>query len=298
MISVCVPVFNVDVRPLARQLASQIRDLEVPAEVLFFDDFSEESFRIINRQIRELDGITYSEMDFNRGRAAIRNQLGKFASHKWLLFLDADSLLPDSGFLKNYICAIGDAQIICGGTTYPANPPEEKTTLLRWKYGIHREQLSAEKRLKQKGFAITSNNFLIRRELFLQTRFREEIREYGHEDTVLGYDLFLKGIKVKHIDNPVVHTGLETSEEYLRKTKSAVRNLLIIKNKLIPDPRFVHASGLLRKLERLEIFKLKSLVAVMFHLSEPFLKRNLTGPAPSLFLFDIYRLGYLCRIRI
>ena len=87
MISVCVPVFNVDVRPLARQLEVQIRDLDMHVEVLFFDDYSEESFRIINRHISEFDGITYVEMDFNCGRAAIRNRLGKLASQPWLLFM-------------------------------------------------------------------------------------------------------------------------------------------------------------------------------------------------------------------
>jgi glycosyltransferase involved in cell wall biosynthesis len=297
MISVCVPVFNVDVRPLARQLAGQIRDLEVSAEVLFFDDFSEESFRTINRQIRESDAITYSEMDFNRGRAAIRNQLGKLASHDWLLFLDADSLLPDSRFLKNYIRAINEAQIICGGTVYDPAPPDDKSKLLRWVYGTRREQLPAEKRASVNKFAITSNNFLINRNLFLNTGFRETIRKYGHEDTLLGYDLFLKGITVRHIDNPVIHSGLESSVEYLRKTREALDNLLFINDNMISDPRFVQSSGLLKNLKQLESLKLTGLAARFFSIFESLLTRNLTGSHPSLLLFDVYRLGYLCRRR-
>jgi glycosyltransferase involved in cell wall biosynthesis len=297
MISVCVPVFNVDIRPLARQLAVQIRDLDMQVEVLFFDDFSEESFRILNRQIREFDGITYSEMDFNRGRSAIRNHFGKLASRPWLLFLDGDSLLPDSGFLKKYMDAIGEAQIICGGTVYDAVPPDDKSKLLRWMYGTQREQLPATKRISNNKFAITANNFLINRELFLTTGFRETIHKYGHEDTVLGYDLFLKGFMVRHFDNPVIHTGLESSVEYLRKTRTALENLLFISGHLIRDPRFLQSSGLLRKLKRLESLKLTSLAAWFFSRFEPLITRNLTGSHPSILVFDVYRLGYLCRCR-
>jgi glycosyltransferase involved in cell wall biosynthesis len=297
MITVCVPVFNVDVRPLARQLSGQIRDLDVPAEVIFIDDFSEESFRIINLQIRELDGITYSEMDFNRGRAAIRNQFGKLASQPWLLFLDGDSLLPDSGFLKNYLDAIGDVQVICGGTIYDSEPPNDKSTLLRWMYGNCREQLPAEKRASDNKFPITANNFLINRNLFLELGFREAISNYGHEDTVLGYDLFLKGITVRHIDNPVIHTGIDSSEEYLRKTRIALDNLLYINDNLIQDPRFIKSSGLLTSLKKLELLRLRGIAAWFFSVFEPLFIRNLTGSQPSLLIFDIYRLGYLCRCR-
>jgi glycosyltransferase involved in cell wall biosynthesis len=296
MISVCVPVFNVDVRPLAKQLYDQIKDKEVPAEVLFFDDFSEEEFRILNRQISEFDGITYAEMNFNRGRASIRNHLGKSASQPCLLFLDGDSLIPDSGFLKKYIQSIGETQVLCGGTVYDPAPPD-KNKLLRWMYGSHREQLPTEKRASDNKFAITANNFLINRNLFLEVGFREAISNYGHEDTVFGYDLFLKGFTVRHINNPVIHTGLESSEEYLRKTRIALDNLLYIKDYLIHDSRFDLSSGLLRRLKKLELFGLRGIVAWFFSNFEPHLIRNLTGSQPSLLIFDIYRLGYLCRCR-
>jgi len=294
MVTVCIPVFNVDVSLLAAQLSEEIGALDVPVEVLFADDGSGEEFLMINRRIRLLPGITYVETGRNRGRAAIRNFLGQKAIHPWLLFLDADSLLPGEGFLKKYIDSLPTRQVICGGTAYQATPPEEKSTRLRWKYGIHREQLPAEERTRRNIFAITSNNFMISRELFLLNGFREEIREYGHEDTVLGYDLFRKGIGIAHIDNPVVHTGLETSAEYLKKTESALRNLLFISNKMISDPVFLHSSGLLRKLDKLDSFKLTGLAATCFRLFRPILKRSLTGACPKLFLFDLYRLGYLC----
>jgi hypothetical protein len=49
--------------------------------------------------------------------------------------------------------------------------------------------------------------------------FSEDLKTYGHEDTLLGYDLFRNGIEIFHIDNPVEHTGLEDSSVLLRKPK-------------------------------------------------------------------------------
>jgi glycosyltransferase involved in cell wall biosynthesis len=298
MLSVCIPIYNVDVSQLAHQLSEQIFRLEVPAEALFMDDHSEEKYRKINRTISTLKDIQYTELDYNQGRSSIRNMLGKSAGYPWLLFLDGDSMLPDESFLKNYIHAIPSAPVICGGTIYDPVPPADKNFRLRWEYGIHREQLTAQQRTRTGKFAITANNFLIDRDIFLDTGFREAIRQYGHEDTVLGYDLFLKGILIRHIDNPVIHSGLEPSREYLLKTKSALQNLLFIKDLLITDPLFTRSSGLLLNLEKLESFRLTRFGAAAFSLFEPYLTRNLTGKRPSLFLFDVFRLGYLCRCRV
>jgi len=296
MISVCVPVFNVDTRKLARQLADQAGAVEERVEVLFFDDFSDEKFRKLNRQIAEINGVIYREMEQNYGRAAIRNLMGKSASCPWLLFLDGDSLIDRPDFLNNYIQAASSAHVVCGGTIYSPVPPEDKSSLLRWIYGSKREQLTAGQRTSGNKFAITANNFLIKKEVFLQHGFRETITGYGHEDTVLGYDLCKAGIPVSQIDNPVIHTGLETSPEYLLKTKKALDNLWFISREVITDPQFKQESGLLRwrlKFKRLGVLGLSG---KLFRWVEPLFIRNLTGSHPRLLIFDLYRIGYLCQV--
>jgi glycosyltransferase involved in cell wall biosynthesis len=297
MISVCIPVYNFDVREFAEQLSEEIINLKIPAEGIFMDDGSPEDILSVNREILKLPGISYVETHENIGRAAIRNKLGRKAAYPWLLFLDADSLLPGTGFLNRYISALEDAAVICGGTIYRKEPPEDPSQRLRWTYGIHREQLSARIRSQRSSFAITSNNFLIPRGTFLETGFREEIKGYGHEDTVLGYDLFRKGIRIKHTDNPVLHTGLENSMEYLDKTRSALKNLLFIEDLVAHNPEFIRCSGLLRRLHRLESWHLIPFTAFVFRLLESMMQRNLTGTRPSLLFFDLYRLGYLCQSR-
>jgi len=295
MLSVCVPVFNTDVRELAAQLADQARNMDAPTEILFLDDCSAQPFKYINREIRDIPGVIYEELNENLGRAAIRNFLAGKASHPYILFLDADSLLPDNHFIHRYMAYIKKSLVICGGTGYHNIPPNEET-MLRWVYGKEREQLTAEQRNK-KGFAITANNFLIARKVILQYPFRENIVGYGHEDTVLGYDLSVAGIPVHHIGNPVLHTGLENSAEYLAKTRKAIENLWYISGNLVTDESFHNHSGLLRFRKRMQSMGLLAFTRWGYRLLNTSLQRKLTGKSPRLWMFDLYRLLYICALR-
>lgn len=296
MISVCIPVFNEDIRMLVRQLLEQAGILDFTVEILCYDDGSDEEFKFCNRELISSPVITYKEFKENRGRAAIRNEMGKAASQPWILFLDADSMLSKDDFLKNYLPVMSDADIICGGTAYMRLPPTDKSTLLRWTYGRKREQLSAAQRMKKNRFAITANNFMIRKDIFLRHPFREEIRGYGHEDTVFGFDLIHAGYKINHTDNPVLHAGLEPSSVYLKKTKDAIDNLVFISEHIISDDRFIQDSGLLRLSCQIRKRGLLPVVRFLFRRTQKWLEKNLTSRHPGLFLFDLYRIGYLCTI--
>jgi glycosyltransferase involved in cell wall biosynthesis len=298
MLSVCIPIYNVDIRLLADQVKQQAGTMQVSVEIICFDDASDEKYKTINRELKTDGGIFYKEFQQNAGRAAIRNELGKAATQPWLLFLDADSMIEKEDFLKKYLDAVESADVICGGTAYTASPPPDTSRLLRWTYGRKREQLTSAQRMQNNKFAITANNFMIRRRIFQECPFREEIKGYGHEDTVLGYDIFQAEHKIKHIDNPVVHTGLETSAEYLGKTKSALSNLIYISENIIRDERFIGESGLLRLYNRLKTLRLLPVVRYLFLKGQPFLEKNLTGRNPRLFLFDLFRIGYLCSKKI
>lgn len=295
MITVCIPVYNADVRVLARQLSGMAASSGIAVELLFFDDFSEARFRAVNREIMEIRGVVYHEGERNMGRSALRNYLGKIASHPWLLFMDADCLPVSGNFLKSYAAETGENRVICGGTRYSDEPPAGEK-LLRWTYGKAREALTAAQRSAKNSFAITANNFMIRKETLAAISFRESIREYGHEDTVLGYDLSTAAIPIGHIDNPVYHTGLEASAVYLEKTRTAIDNLVKISEEEVTDPVFIKGSGLLRTGSKLRKTGLLPVVAWFFRMGEPLIRKNLTGPHPRLFLFDLYRTGYLCSI--
>jgi glycosyltransferase involved in cell wall biosynthesis len=294
MLSICVPVYNFDVRQLAGQLSEQAKKAGIPVEILVFDDNSEADIKKINREISSTPSLKYLELPENIGRAVIRNRLAKTAKYPYLLYLDADSLVPDDNFIKSYLNNIYNAKIICGGTIYHKEPPENEK-LLRWVYGFQREELTPEQRQK-KGFSITTNNFLVSRDVMLQFPFRESIREYGHEDTVFGYDLFKAGINIMHIENPVIHSGLESSPDYLEKTRKAIQNLLSVSQNLVPDRDFMNHSGLLRLRKKVKRTGLLKLTGWLFRKTQHQFEKHLTGPSPKLWVFDLYKAGFLCSI--
>jgi glycosyltransferase involved in cell wall biosynthesis len=294
MLSVCIPVYNTDVRLLARQLADQAQKLDKNIELIFFDDCSDLKFKVLNREIQNLAGVYYQELPRNAGRSSIRNRMGKIAARPWLVFMDADTEIENPDFLRKYLHSASGNQVVCGGILYTDHPPEDKNKLLRWIYGKKREQLTARQRKARNNFAITSGNFLIEKDLFLQFGFRETIQDYGHEDTVLGYDLFKAGIKIEHIDNPVIHKPLDTSSEFLQKTGKALDNLLFINRHLIADPEFRAKMAMLKITDRLSGWGLLPFTSRLFRIFESLLVRNLTGSHPRLYLFDLYRIGYLC----
>jgi glycosyltransferase involved in cell wall biosynthesis len=266
----------------------------IPVEIIFIDDMSSDRFKQINRTVSKLAFTEYFELPKNTGRAAIRNILTRSAKYSSLIFIDSDSLFPDKEFLQRYIGLAGKYPVVCGGTIYNNYPPGIDS-MLRWVYGRAREQKTAAKR-NRVGFAITTNNFLIDRDLLIQHPFRENIRGYGHEDTVLGYDLQQAGIKISHIDNPVIHIGLENSIEYLSKTRQAIRNLLNISKNYIQDDTFQNHSGLLRFRRKMKSWGLIHLTRWLFKHSRKIMENHLTGSKPRLLVFDLYRMLYTTSI--
>ena len=164
---------------------------------------------------------------------------------------------------------------------------------MRWFYGIARESLSVEKRnTNPNGNALTSN-ILIKKNVFLSNKFDESITKYGYEDLVFLSDLKKKGIVVKHIDNPTYHLGLETSKQFLKKTKTALENL----KKLTATTSLNSSeSKILKTYVLLEKMHLTDLISFLFKKNEPNMVRNLLSKKPSLLLFDLYKLGYFCSI--
>ena len=112
MISVCIPVYNYDIRPLAVQLSEEAGKAAFEPEIIFLDDGSDIHYRTLNSQVSAIPKVRYLELEVNRGRSAVRNILGREANHPWLLFLDCDSGLPSGGFLRRYLDAAKEADEI------------------------------------------------------------------------------------------------------------------------------------------------------------------------------------------
>lgn len=292
MLSINIPVYNIEVTSLVMQCIQQAENLAVDVEIRIYDDGSDAEVKNVNRQLATHAKVIYIELEHNLGRAAIRNKMGMDSEKPYLLFIDADSRLISDDYLKKYVELAKPGTVLCGGTAYASKKPAEKT-LLRWIYGHRREAISAEERNRKKGFIITSNNFLIDREIFQKIPFREDIGPYGHEDTLLGFDLFRAGIQPVHINNPVEHTGLEDSLTFLNKTKAALENLLFISEKIVPEPaEFQTRMPFLNRYRKITKIFPPFVFKALFNLFKKNIEKNLTGKNPHLFLFDLYKLGY------
>ena len=119
---------------------------------------------------------------------------------------------------------------------------------------------------------------------------------YGHEDTLFGYDLKKNNIKVLHIDNPLVHIGLESNSLFLLKTRESIRNLKNILNQNGYEKLLVEDIKLLVYYKFFRKTKLDYLVRILFRISERLLERNLLSKNPNLLVYDLFKLGYLCSI--
>jgi cellulose synthase/poly-beta-1,6-N-acetylglucosamine synthase-like glycosyltransferase len=298
MLSINIPVYNFEITRLVTGLKKQAEKLGIDYEIRVYDDKSNPEIKKKNRKIKSQNNVVYLELRKNVGRAAIRNKMGFDSKYQYLLFIDADSKLVSKNFLSAYLRYATMGNVMCGGTVYSQQKPADPDKILRWTYGRNREAISAQHKNRNKGFIITSNNFLIDKEIFKKIHFREDIKKYGHEDTMLGFDLFVNGYKIVHFDNPVEHTGLENAAVFLNKTKMALGNLWIISELMVSNKDvFKSQVKFLNKYEKLTRFLPEMLIQFLYHHAFRAMEKTLMGKKPSMLVFDLYKLGYYATIK-
>ena len=292
MISICIPIYNFDVTKLVNSLAKQSSSLEVLSEIILIDDCSEIEYKQINEEVCKQH--RYIELVENIGRAAIRNRFLEYANYDYLLFLDCDSIICLDIFLKTYVDSLrkDTFKVICGGRIYPKSPPERKK-MLRWKYGVKVESKPFHVRNKKPNKSFMTNNFVISKKVLGNTKFDERLVQYGHEDTLFGFELKKKNIAIAHIENPVLNGDLEENGRFMKSTELALENLVLILKNLNYDKKFIEDIPLLRLYYRL--FAFKGVIAVFFKFLKPVIKRFLVKDSTSLYLFHFYKLGYFTK---
>lgn len=296
MLSILIPVYNFNVTELVKELCFQANEGKITYEIILMDDCSEEKYKKINQSCKAIESLIYIELPFNIGRARIRNKLAEISKYPYLLFIDCDSKINESNYLRNYLYSINTELVICGGRTYSETKPSDRDKYLRWLYGVKRESNDAFKRNLDPNKSFMTNNFIISRELFLKLKFDENITSYGHEDTLFGIELKKNKVTIRHIDNALIHTGLETAAEFIKKTKGGIENLMYISSYYPDNDLLISYIKILKYGHLLKKLHLSGLMGYFFSASEKHLLKNLLGKKPLLLIFDIYKLGYLCRL--
>ncbi len=289
MLSILIPTYNFDAEKLIFDLHEQAEKERIKFEIIIADDASDKVFRNINKETETLHNVKYIQLSKNSGRSKIRNFLAEQAKYKYLLFIDCDMTIENPNFIHNYLLHAKNNSVICGGINYSTEPPENREFFFRWYYGIHREKSSPENRNLNPYVSFMTGNFLIHKDIFKSIEFNEQLKEYGHEDTLFGIELKRKNINIKHIDNTLIHNGLETSEAFISKTKKGIDNLIFLTDNL-NYPELFENIKLLKTAKKLRL--LKPLFLILFNMSTQYLIKNFESNKPKLFLFDLYKLGY------
>lgn len=296
MISILIPVYNFWVTDLVKALCSQITVQDI-GEIIVFDDGSDVKYLHENRVIAGLPKVVYKEWNKNQGRVLIRKLLAEAADNPYLLFLDSDSRIIKTDFLATYINALQQqADVMVGGRIYSAKKPTDCRLALHWQYGRKREISKVQKKAVNPYSGFMSNNFLIKKSVFLNLNFDASLQGYGHEDTWMGIQLENQKAAIYYIHNPVEHIGLETAAVYIAKSENAVRNLVKLQRIAGTEILCRHIK-IYRVYSTLSKYRLSSFIAFLHHMSRPLLIRQLTSCNPSLMLFDFYRLGYLINVK-
>jgi glycosyltransferase involved in cell wall biosynthesis len=296
MLSILIPTYNYETTTLVKVLNKQAIIENIEFEIVVGDDKSTD-FEIIknNQEINSIENCSYYKNVINLGRGCNLNELVKKAKFDWILFLDCDILPKNSNFIKNYIHCIQSNRdlVYFGGLIYDLKKPKNDE-MLRWIYGHKRESIALEKR-KLKPYETTlTSNILIKKEVLMTYPFHSEIKNYGFEDLVFILELKKNEIKINHIDNPVFHLNLEKSIIFITKFESSLRNLKFLTESKIIESKDARFSMLYDKLNKLQ---LTFLFRLSFKYLKPFYLNNLTSKNPSLLVFDLYRIGYFCKIK-
>jgi glycosyltransferase involved in cell wall biosynthesis len=292
MLSVCIPVYNYDVRPTALKLLRQFETNNITGEVVILNDGSDAHTKQQLEELSSQEGINVFHQA-NKGRSATRNKLAQLAQYNDLIFIDSDCDVPDNfiATYSRYPCE--KYPVVTGGLAYPSKPAE-RGKQLRWKVGVSRECQDALKRTKKLKQGFLSSNFKISKSLFNDIQFNTVLTEYGHEDTLFGIDLRKHHITITHINNPVIHLGIDHADVFLEKNHQSISNLILLSK--TKDFNYISSEiKLLKKYNSLTPVT-KKVIVVLFNKSQKLIKYNLLSTCPSLLLFDMYKLGYLCQL--
>jgi hypothetical protein len=113
-------------------------------------------------------------------------------------------------------------------------------------------------------------------------------------DNYFSNQLKRQNAKVRHIDNPVIHLGLESNSTFMTKALKAVETTVIFEARGMMDnaERPLQQSYL-----KLRKFGLTTLFYVIISRFKPKMERNFNSQNPNLFWFDLYRLAYYIELK-
>lgn len=285
-LSILIPTFNDECVELVRNLNTQASNInKLKYEIIVADDGSTDK-KIVkrNNEIAQLHNCRYIAYEKNRGRSAIRNTLISEAKCEWVLFIDGDMVVNDNNYISKYVM-MEDTDVVYGGYVVNGDPQRLKGNL-RYKYeSKYGGNSDAKKRNLCPYNNFHTSNFLARRSIMQAYPFDERFCHYGYEDVIWGKTLKENGIAIRHKDNPLSFEVFEDNEAFLSKTEEGMHTLYMFRNELEEYSNIIAFRKMISKRH------MEGLFLAFFKAVRKTLKNNLKGNKPSVFLFNIYKLG-------
>jgi cellulose synthase/poly-beta-1,6-N-acetylglucosamine synthase-like glycosyltransferase len=296
MLSILIPTYNFDCLSFISELQGQCETLkdtfsEFDYEIVVVDDCSTEkgiveSLKTAVSQMGER--VRLIALSKNVGRAEVRNILLREARAEWVLLMDSDARVVRHDFVKKYWESRTSANVIVGGILHPSDVERGRELRIAYERSFNKERsLSWRQSHPYAHFSVF--NLMARKSVLDKHCFDIRCEEYGYEDFFLGMTLKEAGVEVAHIDNPLLHTGIDTSEDFLKKTETAVRTL----SRLPINLR--RMSGLEIHALRLKRIHLDRFFLVTFSLIQYAVRKQLLSQTPSILLLQLYKLFYYLR---
>jgi len=225
-LSVLIPFFRDDPRPLLAALDAEAAGLDGRVEIVVLDDAGGDA-ALSSHVAQAVAGLRAParliQLATNEGRARGRNRLAAAARADHLLFLDSDMLPDQTDFLAAYLALLpSDPAVVVGGFSVAQ-------CVVREDHALHRAMAAradclpaAVRALAPEKYVFTSN-LMVRRDVFDAEAFDEGFRGWGWEDVEWGARVSRR-FPVLHIDNPATHLGLDTPDVLASKYEQSVQN--------------------------------------------------------------------------
>ncbi|WP_426475504.1 glycosyltransferase family 2 protein [Chryseobacterium balustinum] len=290
-ISVCIPVYNFDIKNLVIALRTEIQTNQIDAEIILIDDASDNRFNEIYKEASVYTN-QFLFLDKNIGRSKIRNLFLKHTKGDYLLFLDCDAKIDNTDFLKNYLQEIEQnrgVEVIYGN--FKIDSAYLKT--LRNRYSVEREIFSGD---RTSDFSVFKTvNFIIQRKTFIKFPFDETLANYGYEDYVFAKKMELNQVKFSAINNPVIHIDDTPNEVFLAKTETAMNSLFQL-SKFVENENYIKDIKVLRMARKIKNLGFSKLFIFLYEgLVKKIILKNLLSENPNVKYLDVYKLTLLLK---
>lgn len=283
MLSILIPCYNCAIDALVQKLSDEIQQKQHPAEIIVCDDASEHSPNLSDI-LTNHSWIHLIHNEKNLGRTGTRHRLAQKAQFQSLLFLDADVLPANEDFLDHYMNHVGKNKVVYGGISYSKHKPAHHQRL-RWAYGRKREAKSAKQRMGSP--YVISQNLMMDKELFLSIN-TATVNKYGW-DNVFSYQIAALNESITHIDNPVIHMGLEDAKTYLDKVIQSTNTLVWAQHRQLISAEFTQ---LQKRFTRFNALGLARPLRWAIRPFLPLIKWQLSSARPMIKLLDLYKFYY------